>query len=156
MHLSPTEPAFWGRVPAEYLRPLVVDSEKVGTPLTFFVAGDPESPDSPGFAVFSLKPGEVLPRHSHDCHRFEVVIAGSMTAIGPGEGDRQLNVGDVMTAEPNQMYGPHVAGPDGFTVVEYFSCMRGVYEVTFDTSTGPKKVDLLKRRERRELRKNAD
>ncbi|MFN0027179.1 MAG: cupin domain-containing protein [Acidimicrobiales bacterium] len=143
MHLSPKQPDFWGRVPAEYLRPLVIDSEKVGTPLSFFAAGDPENPETPGFAVFSMKPGEVLPRHSHDCHRFEVIIAGSMTAVGPGEGDRYLEVGDVMTAEPNQMYGPHVAGPEGFTVVEYFSCLRAAYEVTFETDRGPRQLDLL-------------
>jgi hypothetical protein len=150
MHLSPKEPDFWGRCPAEYLRPLVIDSEKVGMPLSFFVAGDPEDPDSPGFAVFSLKAGEVLPRHSHDCHRFEVVTQGSMTAIGPGEGDRELGVGDVMIAEPNEMYGPHVAGPDGFTVVEYFSRIRAAYEVTFAVDDATKTVDLLARSTRRQ------
>ena len=72
-----------------------------------------------------------------------------MTAIGPGEGDRELTVGDVMTAEPNQMYGPHVAGPEGFTVVEYFSCMRAVDEVTFATEHGTRQIDLLERSRRR-------
>jgi quercetin dioxygenase-like cupin family protein len=146
VNLSPTEPGFWGRVPAEYLRPLVADSEKVGTPLSLFVMGDPDDPETPGFAVFSLKAGEVLPRHSHDCHRFEVITQGSMTAIGPDEGNRELRVGDVMSAEPNQMYGPHVAGPEGFTVVEYFSRMRAAYEVTFATKDGgAKTVDVLAR-----------
>lgn len=152
MHLSPKEPAFWGRYPAEYLRPLVIDSEKAGMPISFFAAGDPEDPETPCFAVFSMKPGEVLPRHSHDCHRFEVIIQGSMTAVGPGEGDRELTVGDVMIAEPNEMYGPHVAGPEGFTVVEYFSAMRGAYQVTFATERGPKGVDLLERSARRSAR----
>ena len=155
MHLSPKEPEFWGRAPAEYLRPLIIDSATVGMPLTFFVAGDPENHDTPGFAVFSMKPGEVLPRHSHDCHRFEVIIQGSMTAIGPGEGDRRLETGDIMTAEPNQMYGPHVAGPEGFTVVEYFSSMRAVYEVTFDSDDGPKRVDLLETSRRRAAKQQA-
>jgi hypothetical protein len=150
MHLSPTEADFWGRCPAEYLRPLVIDSAKVGMPLSFFVAGDPEDPDTPGFAVFSLRAGEVLPRHSHDCHRFEVITQGSMTAIGPGEGNRELRVGDVMIAEPNEMYGPHVAGPEGFTVVEYFSRIRAAYEVTFAVQDGAKRVDLLARSHRRQ------
>jgi mannose-6-phosphate isomerase-like protein (cupin superfamily) len=143
MHLSPKDPDFWGRVPAEYLRPLVINSEKVGMPLSLFVMGDSEDPEAPGFAVFSMKPGEVLPRHSHDCHRFEVITQGSMTAVGPGEDNRELHEGDVMLAEPNQMYGPHLAGPDGFTVVEYFSRIRAAYEVTFETKKGQKRVDFL-------------
>jgi hypothetical protein len=143
MHLSPKDPEFWGRVPAEYLRPLVIESEKLGMPLSLFAMGDPEDPETPGFAVFSMKPGEVLPRHSHDCHRFEVIMAGSMTAIGPDEGNRELRVGDVMVAEPNQMYGPHVAGPEGFTVAEYFSRIRAAYEVTLATKKGPRTLDLL-------------
>jgi hypothetical protein len=40
-----------------------------------------------------------------------------MTAIGPDEGNRELRMGDVMLTEPNKMYGPHVAGPEGFTAV---------------------------------------
>lgn len=155
MHLSPKEPSFWGRYPADYLRPLIIDSEKLGMPLSLFAAGDPEDPETPGFAVFSMKPGEVLPRHSHDCHRFEVITQGSMTAIGPGEGDRELGVGDVMIAEPNQLYGPHVAGPDGFTVVEYFSRIRAAYEVTFATDDGLRAVDLLAAGARRRARAEA-
>jgi len=148
MHLSPTEPAFWGRVPAEYLRPLVTASEKAGQPLSLFVMGDPEDPEAPGFAVFSMKPGEVLPRHSHDCHRFEVITQGSMTAVGPDEGNRELKVGDVMLADPNQMYGPHIAGPEGFTVVEYFSRIRAAYQVRFETKKGIRETDFLARPDR--------
>jgi hypothetical protein len=147
MHLSPDEAGFWGRVPAEYLRPLLVEAEKAGMPLSLFVMGDPEDPEAPGFAMFSMKAGEVLPRHSHDCHRFEVITQGSMTAVGPDEGNRELRVGDVMLAEPNQMYGPHVAGPDGFTVVEYFSRIRAAYQVTLETKKGPRKMDLLASRD---------
>ena len=143
MHLSPTDAGFWGRVPAEYLRPLLVQSEKAGMPLSLFAMGDPEDPETPGFAIFSMKPGEVLPRHSHDCHRFEVITQGSMTAIGPGEGNRELRVGDVMLADPNQLYGPHVAGPEGFTVVEYFSRIRAAYQIRLETKKGIRELDLL-------------
>ena len=60
-----------------------------------------------------------------------------------------------MTAEPNQMYGPHVAGPEGFTVVEYFSRLRAAYEVTFDTDSGPRQLDLLAKSNRRGQRCSA-
>ena len=143
MHLSPKTPEFWNQVPADYLRPLVIDSEKAGVPLTFFAMGDPEDPETPAFAVFKMGPGEVLPRHSHDCKRFEVIIQGSMVVHSPDEPEQELEVGDVMLAEPNEMYGPHVAGPDGFTVVEYFSRIAAVYEITFDTKRGPWERNLL-------------
>jgi len=143
MHLSSQTPEFWNRVPAEYLRPLVIDSEKAGVPLTFFAMGDPENPETPAFVVFKMEPGSVLPRHSHDCQRFEVIIQGSMEVQSPDEPGMELGVGDVMLAEPNEMYGPHVAGPDGFTVVEYFSRIEAAYKVTFETKRGPWARNLL-------------
>ncbi|MFN0090724.1 MAG: hypothetical protein ACKVWR_10720 [Acidimicrobiales bacterium] len=143
MHLSPNDEGFWGRVPADYLKPLVISSEKGGVPLSIFAMGDPHDPETPAFAVFRMGPGSVLPRHSHDCERFEVIIQGSMDAVGPGEGDRHLETGDVMLAGRNEMYGPHVAGPEGFTVVEYFSRLGGLYEITLDTKRGPWKRNIL-------------
>lgn len=140
MHFSPDEPDFWGRCPAEYLRPLIDDA---GMPISIFTMGDPHDPETPTFVVFSMPPNATLPRHSHDCERFETIIAGSMHAIGPGENNRHLKVGDCMIAHANEMYGPHIAGPDGFTVVEFFSRLQGAYEVTFDTKRGPWKRNLL-------------
>ena len=140
MHFSPDEPGFWGRCPADYLAPLV---DNAGVPLSIFTMGDPHDPETPTFVVFRMPPHSVLPRHAHDCQRFEVIMQGSMQAVGPGEGNRQLGVGDVMIAAANEMYGPHVAGPDGFTVAEYFSRLAGAYEVTLDTKRGPWRRNLL-------------
>lgn len=143
MHIKLSDPDFWSQIPAEYLRPLVLDSSKTGVPLTIFAMGDPEDPDTPAFVIFKMPPGAVLPRHSHDCQRFEVIIEGSMEVQSPEEAGQHLEVGDVMLAEANEMYGPHIAGPDGFTVVEYFSRIEGAYKVTFDTKRGPWTRDLL-------------
>src|SRR5262245_39010567 len=79
----------------------------------FYPLGDPEDPATPGIVVLRLAPDNVLPRHAHDCHRFETVIAGSLYVE-----DRVLLPGDVMTAEPNAFYGPHTAGPEGVTTCE--------------------------------------
>lgn len=147
MHLKLDDPDFWGRFPAEYLRPLVIDSAKTGVPLTLFAMGDPDDPETPAFAVFKMEAGTVLPRHSHPCERFEVIIQGSMEVQSPEEPGQQLEVGDVMLASANEMYGPHVAGPDGFTVVEYFSRIEGAYTVTFDTKRGPWTRNLLAERD---------
>jgi hypothetical protein len=136
MHFPIDQPGFWGQCPADYLRPLIEQSERDGVPLSVFAMGDAHDPETPAFAVFRLGPGEVLPRHSHPCERFEVIIQGSMEVHSPEETGLQLKTGDVMRAAPDELYGPHVAGPDGFTVVEYFSRIAGLYDVTFETRRG--------------------
>ena len=98
--------------------------------------GDPHDPETPAFAVFKMAPGSVLPRHSHPCERFEVIIQGSMEVQSPEERGLELKTGDVMRASPDELYGPHLAGPEGYTVVEYFSRMAALYDVTFDTRRG--------------------
>jgi hypothetical protein len=136
MHFAIDEPGFWGQCPADYLRPLVEQSERDGVPLSVFAMGDPNNPETPAFAVFQMGPGSVLPRHSHPCERFEVIIQGSMEVQSPEENGLQLKTGDVMRASPDELYGPHIAGPDGFTVVEYFSRIAALYDVTLDTRRG--------------------
>ena len=145
MHLSPDEAGFWGRSPAKYLTPLVRVSKAERVPLSIFAMGDPNKPDTPAFAVFKLHANSVLPRHSHPCERFEVVVAGSMQAVGPGDGGRVLGEGDVMLAGPDELYGPHIVGPDGLTVIEYFGGIRGLYDITFQWDTDPSRVNLLSR-----------
>ena len=143
MHLSPDEAGFWGRSPARYLTPLVRVSKAERVPLSIFAMGDPNKPDTPAFAVFKLHANSVLPRHSHPCERFEVIVAGSMQAVGPADGGRVLREGDVMLASPNEFYGPYLVGPDGLTVIEYFGAIRGLYDITFQWDGDLSRVNLL-------------
>lgn len=136
MHFSIDNPGFWGQCPAEYLRPLITQSERDGVPLSIFAMGDPHDPETPAFAVFHMDPGTVLPRHSHPCERFEVILQGSMEVNSPEEKGLALNTGDMMRAAPDELYGPHVAGPEGFTVAEYFGRIAGLYDITLDTKRG--------------------
>jgi hypothetical protein len=143
MHLAIDDPGFWGQCPADYLQPLITRSDRDGVPLSIFAMGDPHDPDSPAFAVFKMGPGQILPRHSHPCQRFEVIVQGSMEVQSPEEGGMWLKTGDVMLASPDELYGPHMAGPDGFTVVEYFSRLAGLYDITLETRRGLWHRDLL-------------
>ncbi|HMK99866.1 MAG TPA: hypothetical protein VK428_06725 [Acidimicrobiales bacterium] len=92
---------------------------------------------APAVVVLEMPPGYVLFRHAHVCHRFEVVVKGSMTADG-----EVLGPGDVMTAAPGEFYGPHVAGPEGCTTVEVFGTLDGVFRVLAESGSGPKEYDF--------------
>jgi anti-sigma factor ChrR (cupin superfamily) len=92
---------------------------------------DQESWDSPAVVVLEMPPNYVLFRHAHVCHRFEVVVKGSLEA-----GGRILGPGDVMTARPGELYGPHTAGPEGCTTVEVFGSLEGVFRVLAPMAEG--------------------
>jgi anti-sigma factor ChrR (cupin superfamily) len=94
----------------------------------YVLGDDPEDRDLPAVVMLDMPPGYVLFRHAHVCHRFEVVVKGSLTA-----GERTLVPGDVMTARPGEWYGPHVAGPDGCTTAEVFGTVDGVFRVLAET-----------------------
>lgn len=128
------DPEFWNQVPAPYLQPLVDSCRPYeGMAYRLFALGDPADPETPAVVLFRAPPGYVLPRHSHDCHRFEVVLRGSLT----DEHGDVLTAGSVATAIPHQMYGPSVAGPDGWISAEFFSRLAGAYEITWHTKRGP-------------------
>lgn len=132
--LSIHDDDFFQHVPAPYLQPLVdacVPFDGMG--YRMFALGDPFDSETPAVVVFKAPPGYMLPRHSHDCHRFEVVLDGSLT----DEHDNVILAGGVMTAEPNQMYGPSVAGPNGYVSAELFGRLAGAYEITWDSKRGP-------------------
>jgi len=131
---------FWNLVPAPYLQPLVDGCAPFeGMAYRLFALGDPDDPETPAVVVFRAPPGYELPRHSHDCHRFEVVIDGSLT----DEHGDALTAGSIATAEPNQMYGPSVAGPDGYVSAEFFGRLAGAYQITWRSRRGPHFTDLL-------------
>jgi hypothetical protein len=84
-----------------------------------------------------MGPGWVLPRHAHDCHRFEVVVQGTLDV-----GDRILKTGDIIVSDPGVAYGPHIAGPEGCTTFEIFSNLRASYITLLDTPEGRIECDV--------------
>jgi hypothetical protein len=128
--------SFWSSEP-EFLRPLQYACEPFGLQIRHFVMGDPDEAKTPTAAVLKMPGGYVLPRHAHPCERLEVIVAGSLQV-----GDEVLVPGDVMATPAGEMYGPHIAGPDGCTTVEIFSSVRGNGNITFDTDDGPRAVSF--------------
>ncbi len=128
------DPGFWSSQP-EFLKPLQAACEPFGLRIRHFVMGDPDDPGTPSAAVLEMPAGYVLPRHAHPCERLEVIIAGTLLV-----GDDALVPGDVMTTPAGEMYGPHVAGPDGCTTVEIFRSVMGNGNITLDTEAGPETV----------------
>jgi hypothetical protein len=108
--LAMDDPAFWSRYP-DALEPLVTS----GLGAAYFVLGR-SNENAPTVIALRMAPNFVLARHAHDCHRFEVVVQGSLDV-----GERVLKPGDVMFTEPRVAYGPHVAGPDGCITFEFFT-----------------------------------
>lgn len=103
----------------------------------FVLSDDRESEDATAVVMLEMPPNYVLFRHAHICHRFEVVVKGSLEA-----GGRILRPGDVMTARPGEMYGPHTAGPEGCTTAEVFDSLEGVFRVIADAPDGPREFDF--------------
>jgi hypothetical protein len=99
-----------------------VGVEAVGSRIANFVMGeDVEDKEAPVASLLWLPPNDVLPRHSHDCFRVEVMVRGSLTVEG-----QILHPGDVSVSQPNEFYGPHIAGPTGSLSVEIFSKATGL------------------------------
>jgi hypothetical protein len=87
---------------------------------------------NPAAFLLRMPPGYTLFRHGHPCQRFEVVIQGSLE-VGDG---RTAGVGDIFTAEPFTLYGPHTAGPDGCTTIEVFSEVEGMFRLLYEGPNG--------------------
>jgi hypothetical protein len=119
---SRNDPAFW-RIAPEALQYTSVFAEAVDHRVASFVLGEDDDAEAPLALFMNLPPGWVLDRHAHDCHRFEVVIEGSMI-VGGGA---VLGPGDVHTSTPGEQYGPHMAGPDGVLTLEIFSRQAGLH-----------------------------
>ncbi len=103
----------------------------------FVLADEDDDWDAPAAVVLEMPPGYVLFRHAHICHRFEVIVKGSLEADG-----KWLGPGDVMTAKPGEMYGPHTAGPQGCTTVEVFGSLEGVFRVIAASGTETREFDF--------------
>ncbi|ATE65809.1 cupin domain-containing protein [Rhizorhabdus dicambivorans] len=127
--LSVDDADFWGRIPNEF-RAILDQAGDGEVGVSYFELGRRED-NAPAVTCLRMEPGFVLPRHAHDCHRFEIIVKGSLTVEG-----RVLRPGSVMISEPGVVYGPGVAGPEGCTTFEIFSTHHGSHTALIPTDTG--------------------
>jgi hypothetical protein len=125
---APTQYPDW------YAEPLAAAGIDPAHSSTWILSANPDETrgDSPSAYLLTMQPGYVLFRHGHPCFRFEVIIQGSLE-IGDG---RTATVGDVFTAEPGELYGPHTAGPEGCTTIEFFSRLEAAYTLLYEGPDG--------------------
>lgn len=123
--LSINDSDFWTRCPKE-LELIQKSMDGTGGGVAYFVMGERKD-DAPTVVALKMAPNWILPRHAHDCYRFEVIVQGTLDV-----GDRILKVGDVMVSEPHTFYGPHVAGPEGCTTFEIFSNHHASHEAVLE------------------------
>ena len=129
--LAMDDPSFWQRCPKE-LEPLL----RNGIDASYFLLGK-EADDPPTVIALRMAPNFVSVRHAHHCHRFEVVVQGTLDV-----GERILKPGDVMITEPGIAYGPHVAGPEGCTTFEFFTDYKASHVTLLEESGGLVECDI--------------
>lgn len=132
--LSMDDPEFWGRYP-ENLKPLL---EAGLSGFSYFPLGEP-SDNPPTVLALRMEPNFVTARHAHDCHRFEIVVQGTLDV-----GERILKPGDVMFTEPGVAYGPHKAGQEGCTTFEIFTNYRASHVTLIDGPDGMTECDIAR------------
>ena len=115
------DPDYW-QAP-ERFRKFLDLGPTIGVKGSIFALGDANDDNTPVAVVLKMEPGYVLTRHAHPCYRFEVIARGTLHS----EDGSIHRPGDVMTAEPNEFYGPKVAGEEGCTTIEIFAKATGTY-----------------------------
>lgn len=135
---------FWDTCPPDFKH--MQETPELGN-ATYFIMG--ERADNPATVVaLWMPPGSVLPRHAHDSWRFEVIAKGSLDI-----GEKVLGPGDVMFSEPNSVYGPHVAGPEGCLTFEVFSNFDASHKPIFELPEGLRQFDASTREGNAEIGK---
>ena len=128
---------YWDRYPAHLSDMAQIMASSRLTPATLHVLGDASDETAPAALIFTMPPNGVVPRHSHLCERFEIILEGSLKVdeliLGPG---------DIMVARKGEAYGPHVAGPEGCRTLEIFSTLSAAHQITYETADGPVPVDF--------------
>jgi hypothetical protein len=70
--MSIDDPEFWKNCP-QGLELISKSMEGTGGGVAYFVMGEPKD-NAPTVVALRMAPNWVLPRHAHDCYRFEVVV----------------------------------------------------------------------------------
>ena len=73
--MSIDDPEFWKNCP-KGLELISKSMEGTGGGVAYFVMGEPKD-NAPTVVALRMAPNWVLPRHAHDCYRFEVVVQGT-------------------------------------------------------------------------------
>jgi anti-sigma factor ChrR (cupin superfamily) len=127
---------FWGHVP-ESQRVIRERANEIGMEMSYFIMGHEDDKNAPTVVALKMEPGAVTVRHAHASERIEIIVRGSLHV-----GDLVLRSGDVMKAGVNEMYGPHVAGPEGCLTFESFSNHSGISLTTYETDKGNVTLDM--------------
>ena len=128
---------YWGRFPEHLSETGEMMAASKLTPASLFVLGESADETAPAALIFTMPPNSVVPRHSHICERFEVILEGSLKVD-----DLLLGPGDVMVARKGDAYGPHTAGPEGCQTLEIFSTLAGADHIMYETADGPMSVEF--------------
>jgi hypothetical protein len=142
--MSIADVEFWKNCPPG-LELIPKSMEGTGGGVAYFVMGKAKD-NAPTVVALRMAPNWVLPRHAHECYRFEIVVQGTLDV-----GERILKVGDVMISEPNVFYGPHVAGPEGCTTFEIFSNFAASHEAILEVAGKAVKFDVARPGEFRQM-----
>ena len=127
--LSVYDEDFWGNSPEE-VKAINSAAGNQGLESSHFLLGKRED-NPPLVAPLRMEPGYVLTRHAHDCYRMEIILQGTLQV-----GDRILAPGSVMITEPNVLYGPHTAGPEGCITFEICSDFEGANRFSIEDPAG--------------------
>lgn len=128
---------YWGTAPeAPWAGAVAAAGAATGLRTSIFALRDATDDTTPMAVMVEYPPNYPLPRHSHGSGRLELVVRGSIQV-----GEDVLGPGDIMTADADELYGPHTIGPEGCTTMEVAS-VRGGRLLTFDTPQGPMNVDF--------------
>lgn len=129
---------YWAAAPSgtEWAEFLSAAGDMQGLKTAVHVLGDPTNDRSPAVAIVKYPSNYVLARHSHDCDRIELVIAGSVEVDGTW-----LGPGDMWSSPANEFYGPHTMGAGGCTTME-IGTVSGTHKLTFDIGGSSVNVDF--------------
>lgn len=133
-----SEDDYWNARPvgAQWVTALAAGGEQQGLKTAIHSLGDPNDDETTIAAVVEYPPNYVLPRHSHDSNRLELVVSGSVEV-----GGKILGPGDIWTSQANQFYGPHQVGSEGCSTMELFT-VAGARRLTFDAGDSGFSIDF--------------
>ena len=136
-YITMDDAGYWGVAPdTQYGRALTASSARGGLECAAYVLGDPNDTDVPIGVLVHYPANWEFPRHSHRSARMEVIVTGSIIIDG-----RVLGPGSIMTADKDEMYGPHSVGPQGCVTVEIMDG-QGARGLTVPTPEGNLFVDF--------------
>ncbi|WP_069403461.1 cytochrome P450 [Mycolicibacterium holsaticum] len=130
--------SYWQAAPAgtSWAATVAAAGEAQGFKTAMHALGDPTDEHTTVVVIVQFPPNYVLPRHSHQSDRLELVVAGSVEVDG-----YWLGPGDIWTSRAGEFYGPHTMGADGCTTME-LATVAGAHKLSFDVDGTAIDVDF--------------